>query len=663
MDSAEKPEAGNAMDLDPTATGVQTEGSDTAKESTVTYDGKEYSIVKEGLASILVPPSKGKEGPQQVFYNPIQQFNRDLSVLAIKAFQQVRAEEKASAGKEKTGKKRKREGPGNGEKEAKAIKATDDSSPQAVEKTDAPEDATPEDTSVPEAPSVSKSEQKQDAPKKPNFSILDALSASGLRALRYAHELPLPATITANDLTASAVESIKLNVKHNGLQDKISVSHDDALAHMYRRLAEDLSKRDRHGNPSQSLKYDVIDLDPYGTAAPFFDAAVQSVKEGGMLSVTCTDSAVWAGHCYCEKSYALYGGIPVKGFYSHEAGLRLVLHAIASAASRHGLTIEPLLSVSADFYLRVFVRVRKSQAALKFLAAKTMVVYNCDQGCGAWETQYLMRAKPVKGKKGGAHYKHIMAQAPACDVFCDHCGTKMHLAGPMYGGYIHSPPFVQRILDGLSDLDREVYGTIPRIQGVLQTALEEVIAIKDEDTLPVPEKDKEAARVDPAPFYFSTSLLARSFRASAPGEDLFRGALKHLGWAVTRSHCKPGSLKTDAPFADVVFAMREWVKQRAPVTEANIKKGSPVWRMLGLGSSGDKGGDGGSGADEKAESPKAEDDRYVDEAAAKREELRRTLVYDENLEKLGKEKKDRRLVRYQLNPRENWGPMSRARGN
>lgn len=42
-------------------------------------------------------------------------------------------------------------------------------------------------------------------------------------------------------------------------------------------------------------KYDVIDLDPYGSAAPFLDAAVQSVADGGLLCITCTDMAVLSG--------------------------------------------------------------------------------------------------------------------------------------------------------------------------------------------------------------------------------------------------------------------------------------------------------------------------------------------------------------------------------
>jgi hypothetical protein len=31
-------------------------------------------------------------------------------------------------------------------------------------------------------------------------------------------------------------------------------------------------------------RVDVVDLDPYGTAAPFIDAAVQCITDGGMVS-------------------------------------------------------------------------------------------------------------------------------------------------------------------------------------------------------------------------------------------------------------------------------------------------------------------------------------------------------------------------------------------
>src|SRR5271156_335205 len=63
----------------------------------VTVNGNMYRPVREGLASLLAPysdqnspalseqkkPKNNNEGHQAVFYNPIHQFNRDLSVLAI----------------------------------------------------------------------------------------------------------------------------------------------------------------------------------------------------------------------------------------------------------------------------------------------------------------------------------------------------------------------------------------------------------------------------------------------------------------------------------------------------------------------------------------------------------------------------------------------------
>ena len=34
-----------------------------------------------------------------------------------------------------------------------------------------------------------------------------------------------------------------------------------------------------------SNRFDVVDLDPYGTASPFIDGAVQCVSSGGMFSI------------------------------------------------------------------------------------------------------------------------------------------------------------------------------------------------------------------------------------------------------------------------------------------------------------------------------------------------------------------------------------------
>lgn len=643
---------------------------------TVTHDGQDYRSVKEGKATILVPQGakigEDRGEVQQVFYNPIQQYNRDLSVLAIKTFGEMSLEKRKGQHElrmSKQGKKRKRED----DEQKPAANAEQTTTADTEQKpTETAEESNTQDH-VQDTSKTEPSEKPQQSKYKPSFKIFDALSASGLRALRYAHELPFVTSVKANDLSDSAADTIRMNVKHNGLQDKVTVTQGDALAHMYRAIADDLSNRDKHGNPGRTNKFDVIDLDPYGTAAPFFDAAVQAIRDdGGLLCITCTDSAVWAGHSYSEKTFSLYGGIPVKGMHSHEVGLRLVLGAISTSAGRYGLTIEPLLSLSIDFYTKFFIRVTKSQQSVKYLAAKTMLVYSCDAGCGSWETQYLMRSKPMPNKKGnGMFYKHVMAQGPTADRHCQHCGFRMHLSGPMYGGHIHSPEFIERLLAQIPEADKSVYGTLPRLEGMLRTALEEHLPGPEEDAVGI--KDAQAAIIDRYPFFVIPSKLANVVSCSTPSEDMFRGALIHLGYRTTRSHCRPGSIKTDAPWTTLWWVMTEWIRQKSPIKEANIKKASAAWKILseaGIVGRADadaetdqkttamEGVESSTPAEVNADKQPQNDKDTVDPPTEA--ELRKTLVFNESLAKLARRRGEQKYVRYQMNPRENWGPLAKA---
>ena len=56
-----------------------------------------------------------------------------------------------------------------------------------------------------------------------------------------------------------------------------------------------------YSHRAERSRVDCVDLDPYGTAAPFIDAAVQCVNDGGLLCVTCTDMQVLATNNYPEK--------------------------------------------------------------------------------------------------------------------------------------------------------------------------------------------------------------------------------------------------------------------------------------------------------------------------------------------------------------------------
>ncbi|KAI9736200.1 MAG: RNA methyltransferase tRNA(m5U54)methyltransferase [Cirrosporium novae-zelandiae] len=581
------------------------------------HEGKVYTTVKEGLAHILVPQQLGKKSKstnprqdgssQSVFYNPIQQFNRDLSVLAIRAFGEDylvkrKAEKDRKHERGQRGKKRKRGDSAKDDLEKEigdesatkrpanrdGLDLTDTSvqgltevptvngdSGAATESTNTGDSKTP----ITEAGGVSiPNEISQPTSTKYSFSILDALSATGLRALRYAHEIPFATSITANDLSPSATESINLNIIHNSLVDKIVPSTGDARSHMY-----------------SGKKYQVIDLDPYGTAAPFFDSALQAIGDNGLLAVTCTDAGVFASNGYPEKAYALYGGVPMKGLISHEAGLRLILNSIATVAARYGLAVEPLLSLSIDYYARLFVRVHRSPADVKFLAAKTIIVHNCDTGCGSWTIQRLSRDQARENKNGEIWFKHSLAQGPAASPRCEHCGFKTHMAGPMWGGPLHNPQFISRVLSYLPMLDESVYATIPRIKGMLTTALEEDLTsysrtLKDKNgnNIDEPSSTNLIPKLPPHlhnnhPFFLIPSNLSRILHTTTPTEASMRGALKHLGYNVGRSHTKAGSIITDAPWSVIWEIMREWVvspeaKAKGPI--GKCKEGTAGYEIL-----------------------------------------------------------------------------------
>lgn len=148
--------------------------------------------------------------------------------------------------------------------------------------------------------------------------------------------------IDACELDSNCIPAMQANVDFNGdhLSQIIRPIHDDA----------------RHLLLTSEGLYDVVDLDPYGSPHQFLDLAVGALSEGGLLMATATDMAVLCGN-QPGASFCKYGSVPIHRPYQHEQALRILLHAIDCAAARQKRIIVPLLSMSIDFYVRVFVRV------------------------------------------------------------------------------------------------------------------------------------------------------------------------------------------------------------------------------------------------------------------------------------------------------------------
>ncbi|KAI0807501.1 N2,N2-dimethylguanosine tRNA methyltransferase [Fomes fomentarius] len=562
-----------------------------------------YTLHKENTSAILLPASN------DAFLNPVQEFNRDLSVACIRTWGDLMNAEKERKWRASSERRAKRaEGHGAGGRRAKKAKTDEDVQvPVKSEQKDTENDS----ISAAELPST---DGAADSAPKPEvipefhpqkFVILEALSATGLRSIRYANEIPLVKYVIANDLSPAAVEAMKRNIELNDLHERTRATVEDSVeAPRVRPAKVRVNEGDAcalmYNHRTERNRVDVVDLDPYGTAAPFIDAAVQCVNDGGLLCVTCTDMSVLATTNYPEKCFSNYGGTPVKAEYCHEAALRLVLHTLATSAARYGRYIQPLISLSIDFYVRLFVRVHTAPIDVKKVFSKTAIYYVCS-GCQSYYEQPLGRmVEQVSQKNGQVNAQYKVHTGPPVSERCPECNFVLHAAGPMWSGALHDQEFVSSVLSHV-EANEDKYGTSARMKGMLTVAKEEL------DT----------------PFYFTPSRVASHFRCVCPSLDETASALLHAGHKISRSHACAGSLKTTASYADIHDIYRSWVKKN-PVRMDKVAENSPTTALLS-----------------KEPQIEANFKRHPGSVTASSKV---------------------KLVRYQQNPTPNWGPGAKPGG-
>ncbi|GAU89473.1 hypothetical protein RvY_02021 [Ramazzottius varieornatus] len=436
------------------------------------------TMIREGKAVLAAGVATDK-----VFYNPVQEFNRDLSCLVLSAFLdrfKIRLEEKQAK------KQARRAENGNPNSEFPPFRAR----------------------------------------------VLDAMAATGLRSCRYALQSPLVAEVVANDSDETACQAIRLNAEANNCADKVIVTHQDA-----RRLMINSGFDEQW--------FHAVDLDPFGSASPFVEGALQCVADGGLLMATCTDTAILCGN-FAEACYARYGATAVRNPAHHEISLRIVLYYLANRAMHHNKNIEPLISVREGHYVRVFLAVHRGAQEAKQVVMKASYMKNCT-------VCHNIQLQPICEPHKTAFYNASLSGGSTCDI----CGTVMKIGGPIWNANIHDNAFVTILLSNL-DKDSSQYGTKDLLRGKLTMIQEEL-----------PDQ----------PFYIQSKDIFKVVHCLPIPSRNFFSALHHAGYKYSPTHCELDSIKTNAPFDVVWDIIRCWVKQN-PIAE-NRRSEPKIARILG----------------------------------------------------------------------------------
>ena len=175
----------------------------------------------------------------------------------------------------------------------------------------------------------------------------DLMAASGVRALRLSAEGNAQ-EVLANDSNCLSAHVIKINVRLNGLNN-VKVSCSDA-----RLMAEKMSWE---GN-----RMEYVDLDPFGSPAPYLDSFLKAVKRGGIIGITATDTPPLFG-LYPDKLFRFYGVWGKRLPFHKEFGIRALIYFVVRTAARFDLVAKPILSYGKEHYVRTFLLIEKGASA------------------------------------------------------------------------------------------------------------------------------------------------------------------------------------------------------------------------------------------------------------------------------------------------------------
>jgi tRNA (guanine26-N2/guanine27-N2)-dimethyltransferase len=222
----------------------------------------------------------------------------------------------------------------------------------------------------------------------PNPKIfLEGLSGLGARGLRVANELKVEKVII-NDLNPTALKMAEHSANLNGLKN-IEFSEKEVC-----RFFSNYSKKGERGS--------LVDIDPFGSPAPYFDCGIRATMHGGILSTAATDLQVLNG-LFQDACKRKYGGIPVRTEYGNEIAIRLILGSLRAVAARLGVEIMPMFVESEMHYYRTYVKVFNRPDQQENLG----YILHC-KNCG--------------------HRKISLEQKQECEL----CKLKIKIAGPLW---------------------------------------------------------------------------------------------------------------------------------------------------------------------------------------------------------------------------------------
>ena len=323
-------------------------------------------------------------------------------------------------------------------------------------------------------------------------TFCDLLTGVGARGVRLARELEREVEVTLVDFNEASLRLARQNAHLNRVEARCSVVSSDANRFAYSRFGRD-------------TKFDYLDVDPFGTPVPFVQGALQATADGGIVSVTATDTAVLCGvyRVVCERRY---GSVSLNNHFKHETGVRILMNYVRKVAASLDMGVSPIFAHSTRHYMRIFARIEVGPS-------------KADR---AMEHEGFVALCPSCG-----HTEASVEKALGCSV----CGAeKVRIAGPLWIGSL------------IDDVVSRKAAASCRFAG-FEAAAGVMVSVVATSGLP--------------PFSYSLEEICSSLRTPSVPEQVVAELLRNRGHRCQRQPFEKAGLKSTAPYREVVEAVRE----------------------------------------------------------------------------------------------------------
>ncbi len=344
---------------------------------------------------------------------------------------------------------------------------------------------------------------------KSKISFADSLAGIGARGLRVAKEVPDSETVVINDMNPRALALARKSAEMNSITEKCLFSNEEACSF--------LSSRRLIGGE----RFDIVDVDPFGTPSPFVDCALRAVGNGGLLSLAATDSAVLCG-VYPQVAQMKYNGTSLRTDYSHEIGLRLIFGLAAAAAMRLETGIAPIFCHHNMHYFRAYCLVKVGNRHSRENERDMGFVKHCFS-CGYRSTlgreeffSSRLRAKQDGGDDSSLNSKNVMdfGICPSCSK------RRLRYGGPLWIGKIQSREFIDKCKE---------FQELPMLFDPYELDL---------------------------PLYYDLTTISQQMGTRTPRIDEVISKLREAGRQASRTRLNPQAIRTDAPLEEIRSAMK-----------------------------------------------------------------------------------------------------------